>query len=1080
MPRGMLPLLSFSLQEQRYTLTLNSLPLSLEIISSHQAWMQWLDTISSFAFENCEGTHCTIRKERLQRGDAYWYAYRSIRGQTKKRYLGRTADLSFERLEEVSTRFPAEERGVFQFAPAAEQERIQTTTSKGSTVNRRIAPVLAPFLETKLHPPRPPAQLVERSRLLALLDSGQMQKLTLLQAPAGSGKTALVTQWIIHRQAIATRQKPESIAWISLDRGDNHPVRFWSSIIAACQVFDAQFGQRALAQISLTTQFPFPQLHLETVLTFLLNDLTHLLQQEGVLILDDYHCIEHERIHETVTFFIEHLPPRLRVILLTRSEPPLPLVRWRARGDVLEVQSNHLRFSEEETASFLQQTIPYTLSQETVRRLSLYLEGWVAGLRLFVLSIQRSLAPQIVEEVLTRLTTGARAPHLHRSIQEFFLSEVLSAQTESLQRFLLQTSVLSRLTGSLCDAITGRQDSAKWLDLACRSGFFLEALDNQGQWYRYHSLFAETLRAEAVRHLGEEVLHSLSAEASRWYEAHAMPMETIDAALLAQQFERAAHLIEEMDHAAYFAEYHTMRYWLEHLPASVLHAYPQLCFRLAQSRLFTEDIDGTPLRIEQVEELLQVAEEEWNQQEDLPHIGTLYAFRATLTARQGLFAQALAYARHALTLLPLETEPSDGAFPSSSRQQGWVDWRIGCLIAVGTGSLQAGSFDNAHQLLLEAYMRCLNNKNRVFTRPLRTMLGEVCIALGELHQAASYFQQTLTEICEQDEKGEDIIHADSLYGLARLSYEWNELERAEQLVHEASVSGYRGYFPSLEEESRTKGELLRLQVLYARGDVASARASLSALFVRLQASPTLNTRRLIPDVLFYQARFQIRDDDLSAALHTLSTLAPYEKEMSSLQVQTMQLLHARLHLAQGKITAALPSLGQLLTSAQQGKHLIRTLEIQLLITFAYFANRQEHEARQYLSEVLRGARNAGFQRLFLDEGEPLAALLRSLLPSLTEKSLRAYARSILHAFRSLLPVHVRDPQRTECPLPKLLSPQERRVLTLLVAGRSNLEIAQELIVSTNTVKVHVKNIYRKLAVTRRVEAVSVAQQEKLI
>jgi len=647
---------------------------------------------------------------------------------------------------------------------------------------------------------------------------------------------------------------------------------------------------------------------------------------------------------------------------------------------------------------------------------------------------------------------------------------VLNAQPEPLQLFLLQTCVLSRLSGSLCDAVTGRQDSTEWLELVERSGFFLEALDSTGAWYRYHALFADVMRVEAARRLRDEVLRGLSARASRWYEDHAMPVEAIEAALSAQEIERAACLIERLNERAYFSEYHTMRRWLEQLPEPVLRAHPMLCFLFALARFFSEDTKGSFWRIEPVENLLQMAEKGWRKQEDLSLVGILYAFRATFTIVHGFVAPAVIYARQALQLLP--------PYEHSDRQPGeWTEWRCGCLIALGMEAMQAGSFGIAHQHLLEAYILSLNNEDRVFTRVIGRLLADVCIELGELHQAASYYQQMLAEVPWPDERGEGIFRVQSACGLIRLSYEWNQLDQAEQQAREVSSYRYRGDFPYGEEDSRMKVELLRLLLLHVRGEMAEVQAALSALFVRLQATP--HTLPLIPDALLWQARLQISDGDLVAAERTLGMLARSEKELSPLQQQTLCLLQVRLHLAQGEAEAALPLLEQLLASAQQRKHIIRVLEIQALIALAYAALKQGHEARQQLYEVLLQARSEGFLRLFLDEGELLAALLRSLLPSLTEKPLRAFAQRILHAFTTSFPTSAASRNGEASLLLEPLSAQEQRVLTLLVAGRSNPEIAETLIVSVNTVKGHVKNLYRKLNVTNRIEAAEAARRFQL-
>ncbi|GHO64241.1 hypothetical protein KSC_031330 [Ktedonobacter sp. SOSP1-52] len=635
--------------------------ISIAIGSEH--WFEWLEQHSStiFSFQTLYGSY-TARKERIgnHRGGWYWKAYRKSEGKLYRAYLGKSEDLTLARLGEIAlilaTRIHAE---------AAKMQHLSPQYSPHQYADASMMPLL----ESKLHPPRLPALLIERSRLLMLLDGEQ--KMTLVQAPAGFGKTTLVTQWIARRQAAGG-----VIAWLSLDAGDNDPIRFWSSFIVACQIFHAQVGQMALAQLSQISRSPFSSLPLETVLTFLLNDLVGL-DSPCVLILEDYHCIEHARVHETLTFFIEHLPSSLQVILLTRSMPPLPLMRWQARGDLREVTSSQLRFDAAETDVFLQQVlhpregfVPPTHTPETLLRLSTYLEGWAAGLRLLALSVQNHTTKQTIEGALTQFHLDTATDHAQRSIQEYFLSEVLAVQPEPLQRFLLQTSILSRLTGSLCEAVTGGHESAKWLATAARSGLFLEAVESEAPhhteraqvdrpqasrvWYRYHSLWASTMRAEATRLLGEKTIRSLALKASHWYEAHAMLVEAIDTALAAQEFGRAALLIARFNEDASFREHHTLLGWLKQLPNPLLRSHPTLCFCAAYTELMSKGSISQPAR-RRIEGLFQTAEEGWRKRGDLERIGMLLAFRAAVALLEGYLTQAAIYAHQSLHI------PSPGA-----------------------------------------------------------------------------------------------------------------------------------------------------------------------------------------------------------------------------------------------------------------------------------------------------------------------------------------------------------------------------------------------------------------------------------
>ena len=1047
---------------EKSTLVANAGEWALEIAVGSAAWFEWLERESStlFAFHAPEGGY-TARREGSGsgRGGWYWKAYRKHQGRLYRAYMGKAEDLTLERLRKIaqtlSARIASEERAIEEISGVARLAEREGGSN----------PVATPLLETRLRPPRQPPQLVERAHQLVLLDGGRQQKLTLLHAPAGFGKTTLVSRWLARRQA----QAPTFVAWLSLEDGDNDPLRFWSALIAACQLSDERIGQKALVQLSQGARLPFAQSPLQTALTFLLNDLSRFVQ-EGVVVLEDYHLIKHAQIHETLVFFIEHLPASLHVIILTRSLPPLPLVRWRARGDLLELQASQLRFSLEETALFLQQFLPQAPAEESLHTLYTQLEGWAAGLRLFALSLQSQTTPRAIEDALKQLSADSTAERAHRPIQEFFLSEVLAAQPEPLQLFLLQTSLLSRLSGSLCDALTGRHDGTEWLEEVARSGFFLEALDSAGEWYRYHALFAEAMRAEAERRLGAGTLRELSVLASSWYEDHAMLAEAIEAALFVQDFERAGLLIEELNEHAYFHEYHTTRRWLEQVPQMLIAMHPVLCFLLAQARIFTEKQPGGVWRIEPAEDLLQLAEKGWREQGDLLQVGILYAFRATFTIVHSFVTSAASYARLALQLLPVSTEQAYQQRPAE-----WIEWHCGCLITLGMEAMQTGTFTRARQYLLAGYTLSLRVKDRVFTRVIERMLGDVSLEMGELHQADAYYRRALAEPPWPDETGEEIFRAQLACGFIRLAYERNELDRVDELIREASRHHYQGNFPMGEEITCTQLELLRLLILRVRGKEAEAQGALSTLLVRLQSAE--HTRQLVPDVLIWQTGTQICDGALQAAEHTLDALASPEQELSLLQQQSTLLLAARLHLVRNEAAIALPLLAQLLASAQEGQHVLRALEIQVLIALAHAALKQGPESNQHLTAVLAQARGEGFLRLFLDEGQPLANLLREIAPSLTQKNLRAHAQAILHAF-----AHPFSPQpaSADTPLLEPLSAQEQCVLTLLMAGRSNPEIAEELIISVNTVKSHVKNLYRKLNVNNRVEAGAAARRLKLI
>ncbi len=904
------------------------------------------------------------------------------------------------------------------------------------------------LLSTKLALPRPRPSLVPREPLLARLDEGLQHKLTLLSAPAGFGKTTLVSEWIAAR---SERQEVLAVAWVSLDAGDNDPVRFWRYVITACQVFDADVGESALALLSMSRRLP-----LETMLTTFINELAQFAHR-GILVLEDYHVITSPQIHESVTYLIDHLPAMLNLLVLTRSEPPLPLARLRAHDDLYELHAADLRFSLAETQTFLRQTLPFPLSSEVITRLETRTEGWVAGLRLLALALQGRKDPHELERMLVTFTGS------HRHILEYLVADVLSSQPEALQDFLLQTVFLNRLTASLCDAITGRIDSERMLEQLEHANLFLIPLDETGQWYRYHALFAEAMQHEARRRLGEDYLRSLYEKASRWYEEHGLLAEAVEVALTARDFARAADLIERIVGTQNnINELHTLLRWVEQLPEEVLQFHPGLSMSYASALLFTQD-RSDPATRELIEVPLEMAERYWQAEGNMPKLGEALAFRSQVAWWQGDLPQAFAAARQAHEL-PAE--------------QGVV-WRGASTLFLGVEEMLAGKFNAARKATLEgrALFEAVGNPYGV--RAAISALGELSSRQGELHAAARFYRQVFSEAAE-----DPFDMTNALIGLAALSYEWNELQRAQQEVSQALDLGKQrvneiGKYHA-EQLIQVPGSLVLARVLHARGETIQAQHLLQELVALTQARRLPHFHR---EVLAEQARLQLLVGDLAAVQRRLTTITQLGEDFRLLQQEREALIVARLLIAQGEPEEALHLLERWQAEARAQGRTRSELEIQVLTALAYFSHKQLLQARETLREALALAQIEGYQRLFLDEGEAMATLLRSVLPEVKEEPLLTYVRTLLLNFAQER--RERSGQSASPPaLPGLLieplSPQEQRVLRLLAAGRSNPEIAQELVVSVNTVKTQVQSIYRKLNVNSRWEAREVARHLKLL
>ncbi|MCX6048728.1 MAG: LuxR C-terminal-related transcriptional regulator [Chloroflexi bacterium] len=773
-----------------------------------------------------------------------------------------------------------------------------------------------------------------------------------------------------------------------------------------------------------------------------------------------------------VDFFLEHLPANVHLFILTRSDPPLPLARLRARNELGEITAADLRFLPTETEAFFQQALTFAQfapperaaaqaeAHKAILRLDAQLEGWVAGLRLVALA----LAGYQTSEAIKQFTTTFAGSH--RPILDYFVHEVLNTLPASLQHFLLEISVLGRLTASLCDAVTEQANSSEQLQTLAQAGLFLEPLAGHEPWYRFHTLFAEAMQHEARRRLGRERLHALAYKASLWYAQQDLLAEAVEAALRAPDFARAATLIKQIgedqrfygkfQHTGLPNEFHTLKRWLEQLPPALLRQHPELCLEYATALLMIHFSVHHPTEVmAQIDEALRAAETGFRALGHTTKLAEIFAFRALLTRQHGEIHQSSTWAQQALAWLP----PDELA------------WRSVSHGVVGLGELLAGRLDLARQQLQTALslIRVIGNPH--FLRATLGQLSAVSFEAGDLHQAAAYLHPVLAEARVVGDH-DDIGHAQ--LGLAQIAYEWNHLAEAQAAATEARDAIRR----TDNEALLASVELLFIRIQAARGERAAAQQQLGRVLAAMQPQRSPRHYYFYREIRAVEAQFHLEDGDRAAVQRWWTTCSQEERPLPALYAEREAALVGRWLLAQDKPAEALAWLARWQAQAQQGQRTGNALKIQMVVALAQAAAKQRAEATATLQAVIESTAPQGYLRLFLDEGNALAPLLHTLRPSLQAPHLRTYVQTLLRAFahEPTMPTSAAN----SLFLIEPLTAQEARVLQQLAAGRANAEIARTLIVSVNTIRTQVQSIYHKLGVHNRIAAIEMARQLGLV
>lgn len=895
----------------------------------------------------------------------------------------------------------------------------------------------APILATKLFVPPPRAKIVLRLHLNEQLNAALQRKLTLVSAPAGFGKTTLVAEW-------CNLQKAE-IAWLSLDEEDSDPARFLTYLVAALQTISPHLGKGVLE--ALQSPQPPPT---KAILTVLLNELA-VIPDDFVLVLDDYHLVDAKAIDDAVTFLIERLPPRMHLVIATREDPHLRLSQLRARDQATELRAADLRFTFAEAAEFLNRVMGLNLSAQDIAALETRTEGWIAGLQLAALALQGQLSMHGQPDTTSFIESFTGS---HRFVLDYLLEQVLQRQPESIQTFLLYTSILDRLCGPLCDAVLhspagSGEETLAYLE---RANLFIFPLDHERQWYRYHHLFADLLRQRLQQSLatspeGNANIAELHQRASTWYEQNDRIFEAFHHAAAANDVERAERLIDSGRMPLHFpGAVRTILDWLASLPKPVLDARPVLWTRYASLSLVIGMTSGVDERLQAAETALQGVDLT-DKTRDV--IGQIAAARATLALTRYQIETSIAQARRALEYL----DPNN--FPS----------RATTLWTLGIAHYFQGDRAASRRAFTDSLALSKPSGNN-FSSLLATIgLGLIQELDNELDAAMETYRRALALAGEPALT----IAYDAHLGMARIFYEWNDLDAAQQ-HGEKSVELAKQYDRVIDRYIVCEVFLARLKL--ARGDVDGA----AAMLARTEGDARQKNFVLrLPEIAAAQGIVLLRQGNLEAAAHRA-------------QSYDLPLLQARVHLADGDSSAALTKLAtfrQLVEAKGWADEQLKTMVLQAI---AFRASGKSDEALPLLGDALLRAEQGGFVRLFVDEGEPMVRLLSE---AASHGIMTLYVAKLIAVFNT---AKNDERQTTEPPpsssvsntakrpssLVEPLSERELEVLQLMAQGLSNQEIGERLFLALDTVKGHNRRIFAKLQVQRRTEAVARARELGLL
>jgi LuxR family maltose regulon positive regulatory protein len=884
------------------------------------------------------------------------------------------------------------------------------------------------LLATKLRIPPQPHHLLRRSRLLDALEREIPQvKLTLVAAPAGYGKTTLLAQW-----ANSSRL---SVAWLSISEEDNDLERFLRNLLTAWEQ-----AQPALRESPSGLLLDAVFAGSEADLAAFINAANEI-PDHTVFVVDDYHLIDDPSIHQALTFLLDHLPPMLHLVLVGRAEPSLPLARYRARHELLEIRAEDLRFLPDEAGDFLNRLMGLDLTESELIPVQAQLEGWIAGLQLAALSLKRQLPGT------DRLVISGK----HRFIADYLSQDVLAHLPDDLQLFLLETSILDRLCGSLCDAVTARDDGQEVLERLERENLFLVPLDDHREWFRYHHLFADFLRGELNRRHADQVA-DLHRRAARWYLGRDLSEQAFNHAVEGRDVKLVTEIVDRYINAKLMSgELKVVKRWLDSLQAEWFAAYPVLGLARAGVLAFSGEYEACGRCVDEVEQKLIASETEDTRWQ----LARVTAVRCMMACVRNDVMQAETYAYQALQDL-------------SDQDLGY---RPGIYAALGDTYRQNGRWEEAKECYLKVLDFPRSPGVRVQSVHVFGAIADLNLKQGHLRQAAAYWRKALTTIQEQATWAKySLPVAGWVYiRLGEILYTWNELPDAREHLS-------RGL-----ERVELGGDVRSLIAGYlnaGRLELTEGNVEMAAQYLG-RAAPLVETAQF-PDWTSRFERFQLelwlaqgRMREAVARADDLIARGQLEEQPDS---EAAQLAMARVFMVKGDVASlerAFMLLERLLQTAEAQGRIGVQIEALALRALCQWKRGERADAMTALEHSLRLAEPGGYVRLFADLHLPMARLLQE---ARSRNVMPEYINKLLSAFDTADVI----PTSAEAALPEPLSPREQEILGYIAAGLTNREIAETLVISAETVKKHTGSIYSKLGVANRTEAAARARELDLL